>query len=85
MRFLRDKELFHDLAVSKSEGQRLRKNDPDFCESHLISPGIRVTTDAERDRYIQLRIERAKQKSFAPRKPGPGRPRTQHQSEILKV
>jgi hypothetical protein len=75
MRFLRDKDLFRDLGVSKSEGQRLRKGDPEFCESHLISPGIRVTTDAERDRYIQLRIDRARRRSFAPRKAGPGRSR----------
>jgi hypothetical protein len=75
MRFLRDKQLFSDLSISRSEGQRRRKNDPDFCKSHLVSPGVRVTLEEERDRYIRLCIERAKQGSFTPRKPGPGRPR----------
>jgi hypothetical protein len=83
MQFLRDKKLFTDLGLSKSEGQRRRKTDPDFPQSHLISPGVRVTTDVERDRYIALCIERSKQPpSFTPRKAGPGRPRSeQHQSK----
>jgi predicted DNA-binding transcriptional regulator AlpA len=53
-RLLRDKQLLDKFALSKSELWRRRQNDPDFPKSFLAGANMRVTEEADADRYIEI-------------------------------
>jgi len=80
---LRDKNLALVLGMSRSEIQRRRNGDPskntppdpDFPESYLIGPQMRVTAFQDAQRYVEILKQRAKKQLPVPGRRPRGRPK----------